>query len=510
MLGWSIVLVLGPAACLEPEDAIVTDDGAEHGKADDLEDGEESPFDNGPLLIEADTVVAALGPFSDGFCARARQNLDPDDAYGTRLGNAAWLAAMSANEYAGFAQMGPFLAELGFGNPDFRGLRIDGEGGVTADGAPTDEGDWWAEQGKLGAEVLRDEGAAAFGQFKSTLLQQPRDSQWIQFFTAGQPNAEGFETESAQVVFARHLQANVIIVAFRGTQADGEHIEDLLADADGRLTSFGDEGWGRTHNGFTKSLDSVWEPLWSKIMASQTGPIDERPAIWITGHSLGAALATIFTARLVREMNDNPELWLDLRGLYTFGSPRVGTTHFENELEFWSRGCGRAGPSDPVCIWPPVSVEDGNYDVQLVRFRLGHDLVSQIPPVGISASWKHVGRQVMLVPDHPDAVWFKPASEGTDARGFPPGYVVERVAGDEADPNDGSGNVPLLFRPEADEAVGASAEEEMSRAAADDWRSRWRLGSWLSDGLRDHDIVTYYERLAASALEDEALAACGD
>jgi triacylglycerol lipase len=46
------------------------------------------------------------------------------------------------------------------------------------------------------------------------------------------------------------------------------------------------------------------------------------PSLWITGHSLGAALATLAVAKLRME-DDRP-----VNGLYTYGSPRVGDRIF--------------------------------------------------------------------------------------------------------------------------------------------------------------------------------------
>jgi triacylglycerol lipase len=43
--------------------------------------------------------------------------------------------------------------------------------------------------------------------------------------------------------------------------------------------------------------------------------------IWVTGHSLGGALAVMFVSMLAEED-------IDVRGLYTFGAPRVGDKAF--------------------------------------------------------------------------------------------------------------------------------------------------------------------------------------
>jgi len=50
--------------------------------------------------------------------------------------------------------------------------------------------------------------------------------------------------------------------------------------------------------------------------------------VWITGHSLGAATATLAYARLLFCPHDLTDKRVKLRGAYTFGSPRVGNAVF--------------------------------------------------------------------------------------------------------------------------------------------------------------------------------------
>jgi hypothetical protein len=69
-------------------------------------------------------------------------------------------------------------------------------------------------------------------------------------------------------------------------------------------------GGGNTHRGFAEALDAVW-PEVEAALARTAGPL------LFTGHSLGAALATLAASL-------RPEAVL-----YTFGSPRVGDAGFE-------------------------------------------------------------------------------------------------------------------------------------------------------------------------------------
>lgn len=112
---------------------------------------------------------------------------------------------------------------------------------------------------------------------------------------------------------------DVIIFAFRGTEAD---INDVLADADIELTN-GPFGTGsRVHRGFARALNNV-----TTFVNRQMRKFDrsgDRP-VWFTGHSLGAALATLAASSMI-------DSGKKVQGMYTFGSPRVGNKKFATSL----------------------------------------------------------------------------------------------------------------------------------------------------------------------------------
>jgi triacylglycerol lipase len=116
----------------------------------------------------------------------------------------------------------------------------------------------------------------------------------------------------------------VIIVAFRGTEVRprpgplnfGNVVADCLTDVDIRLVDSG--GPGQVHHGFKQALDEVWEGLHQQLDAYRA---DGNRTLWFTGHSLGAALATLAAQRYGPACT-----------LYTFGSPRVGDLKFKNGL----------------------------------------------------------------------------------------------------------------------------------------------------------------------------------
>jgi len=106
---------------------------------------------------------------------------------------------------------------------------------------------------------------------------------------------------------------SAIVLAFRGTEPN--KLKDWMSDLD---TQFVATPFGLVHNGFHQAVDRVWGDLNDCIGEFQ----DHAQSLWITGHSLGAALAILATARW-REC-DKP-----VSGLYNFGAPRVGDRVFE-------------------------------------------------------------------------------------------------------------------------------------------------------------------------------------
>jgi triacylglycerol lipase len=109
---------------------------------------------------------------------------------------------------------------------------------------------------------------------------------------------------------------DMILVAFRGT--------DELADWKSNLNIFFKRsplGW--VHRGFMKATELFWPELPQRISEFR----DRNQDIWITGHSLGGALAVLAVAKLLDKYG------LHIRGLYTFGQPPVGTLRFGMKLK---------------------------------------------------------------------------------------------------------------------------------------------------------------------------------
>lgn len=129
----------------------------------------------------------------------------------------------------------------------------------------------------------------------------------------GMADVRFIDREGTQAFVA--ASGEVVVLAFRGTEPT--RIEDVLTDAMFALTD-GEFGSGdRVHLGFKRALDDVWGDVILTIGALQTAG----QTLWITGHSLGAALATLAAVRLWRGTRR-------VAGVYTFGSPRAGNGGF--------------------------------------------------------------------------------------------------------------------------------------------------------------------------------------
>ncbi len=111
---------------------------------------------------------------------------------------------------------------------------------------------------------------------------------------------------------------SAVLLVFRGTA----NLPGWMTDADIIQTPHpADPDF--VHFGFANGLKRVWDQIMAALPAD---PGPER-GVWVTGHSLGAALATLAAQQLCRMPNYN------VNGTYTFGSPRVGNIDFYHDYK---------------------------------------------------------------------------------------------------------------------------------------------------------------------------------
>jgi hypothetical protein len=151
-----------------------------------------------------------------------------------------------------------------------------------------------------------------------------------------------FSVGGAQA-FAARLPEGQTFLVFRGTEADDP--SDLGTDADFRLVEQAPFP-GRVHAGFARSFLGLLPELEQFVKDAAV-----QPPLVLTGHSLGAALATLAAS-----------VFPGCR-LVTFGSPRVGDAAFAN----------------------------GSLATAVERYVNCSDLVTEVPP-GELLGYAHLGQ----------------------------------------------------------------------------------------------------------------------
>ncbi|MDQ5910196.1 MAG: lipase family protein [Pseudomonadota bacterium] len=171
-----------------------------------------------------------------------------------------------------------------------------------------------------------------------------------------QVNLHGF---NSQFIERRDIEAfiaysdSAIVLSFRGT----DKIKDWMTNSDLLLTS-AKAGTGKVHGGFLRALCLVWNDILEILDEVQK----KAQPLWITGHSLGGALATLAAARFVSEMGK------PVAGVYTFGQPRTGDREFCRifNADLKQRFFRFVNNSDIVTRIPPRELGYGH--VGLLRF----------------------------------------------------------------------------------------------------------------------------------------------
>ena len=126
------------------------------------------------------------------------------------------------------------------------------------------------------------------------------------------------------------------VLAFRGSEKLNQHPKDWINDIRALQVSE-DPFTGRVHAGFSRTVNAAWESVSAVLRpalqaVAAVGADDPAIPLFITGHSLGGALATFAAFRLTPGLlpaaGDNPAVRFNLRATYTFGAPRVGNVEF--------------------------------------------------------------------------------------------------------------------------------------------------------------------------------------
>ena len=145
-------------------------------------------------------------------------------------------------------------------------------------------------------------------------LDQYLPSTKFQLQTVVTKKCDFLDNKCAGYVAVSH-SLRVLVVAFRGTESTSQLINELLETI---LTPSQDFLNGEVQAYFKTAFEDLWQCMEPKVKAL----LSKNPSyqIWVTGHSLGAALASLASAWLAYYNIAARQNII----LYTFGSPRVG------------------------------------------------------------------------------------------------------------------------------------------------------------------------------------------
>jgi len=185
-------------------------------------------------------------------------------------------------------------------------------------------------------------------------------------------NVVSANKNSAQAIFVEH--EDWVAMVFRGTDEPADWLDNLAIRSE--TTPF-----GTFHCGFYRSLEDVWDKIYKAYSDSQAKAV--KP-LFLTGHSLGGAMATVAAAKFI--YMDRP-----FTSVYTFGQPRAV-----------NRETARL-----------MNLEAGK---RYFRFQNNMDVVSRIP--ARLAGYSHTGQNLYITEEgdieSDPGFWFKFVDRVTD------------------------------------------------------------------------------------------------
>ena len=185
----------------------------------------------------------------------------------------------------------------------------------------------------------------------------------------GFPWAKLVSKDGAEVLIAK--DRNDLWFAFRGTEPS--KLNDVMADLN--VIKNAAKAGGKVHSGFQQEVNDLWMDVLAEI--EHNDQLKVRKDVYMTGHSLGAAMATIAATRYQPVE------------LHTFGSPRVGGPKFIRNIK-----CTHyrfMNNNDIVCRIPPAWLGFRHHGEMIYFDRFGNKAINPTWSdffYGIFNSWK--------------------------------------------------------------------------------------------------------------------------
>ncbi|MHC4564897.1 MAG: lipase family protein, partial [Planctomycetota bacterium] len=194
-------------------------------------------------------------------------------------------------------------------------------------------------------------------------------STWgIDTFEFIQSSGRAFDTE---LIVMSPSEGDYVIVVFRGSERiEGpvSAVKDaILTDANCTMLDVSDNlGEGVTaHEGFWNAFVPVEDKVVETI--EKQGGFSPGKKLWITGNSLGAALANLCAASLEKKGHD-------VHAVYTYGAPMCGNEDFRK-------------------------LYDEELAIECQRYVNDNDIVPLLPPKKVFREFRHVGTANIIKDD---------------------------------------------------------------------------------------------------------------
>ena len=196
-----------------------------------------------------------------------------------------------------------------------------------------------------------------------------------------------------------------VVVAFRGSSSPQDFLQDAKFDMEPLAYLRNNSAQPctvRVHRGFLEDFDALNVAVVTQVRNSLATfqRVSPHPKIYITGHSLGGALAILCALEFSRQQ-------LKPESVITFGQPRVGNAAFAG---IYNRALGDRtfhiiNANDPVPLLPPLLAgyrDEGNevflpaHSGYALNPSIGFEIVSDV--LGALASWRK--RKLAFIPKH--------------------------------------------------------------------------------------------------------------
>ncbi|HSM81347.1 MAG TPA: hypothetical protein VLS96_06660 [Nodosilinea sp.] len=139
------------------------------------------------------------------------------------------------------------------------------------------------------------------------------------------------------------------ILVFRGTQRTAEWAGNIYAVQQPYLNPTTGENLGGIHTGFRRIADSIINP----VVTEAVRQINPSKPCYVSGHSLGAALATVLALDIALAV---PELRPNLQ-VYVYAGPRVGNSQFARSYaKILPNSFRITNLADPIPTMPPTKL----------------------------------------------------------------------------------------------------------------------------------------------------------